>query len=101
MFTGADHTAWQALSSSFERIRYGADCYAYGLLASGFVDIVCEASLKSWDYLALAPIVEGAGGRMTDWEGAELTTGSGDRVVAAASARLHQAAVERLMCADR
>ena len=100
MFTGANQAAWEALSSSFERIRYGADCYAYGLLASGLVDIVCEASLKSWDYLALAPIVEGAGGRMTDWEGADLTIRSGDRVLAAATPRLHRAALERLMCAD-
>lgn len=100
MFTGSARRAWEDLSSSLERFRYGADCYAYGLLASGFVDVVCEASLKSWDYLALAPIVEGAGGRMTDWEGERLDVGSRDQVLAAASPRLHQAALERLMCAN-
>ena len=101
MFTGSARSAWNALSSSFERVRYGVDCYAYGLLASGFVDIVCEASLKSWDYLALAPIVRGAGGRMTDWDGSDLTLESGDRVLAAANMRLHRAAISRLTGAER
>ena len=96
MFTGSARSAWQTLSSSFERVRYGVDCYAYGLLASGFVDIVCEASLKSWDYMALAPIVRGAGGRMTDWRGSDLTMKSGDRVLASANQRLHRAAISRL-----
>lgn len=101
MFTGSAGHAWQMLSSSFERVRYGVDCYAYGLLASGYVDIVCEASLKSWDYLALAPIVRGAGGRMTDWNGYDLTLESGDRVLAAANMRLHRAAISRLEAPDR
>ncbi|MDE2746429.1 MAG: histidinol-phosphatase [Chloroflexota bacterium] len=100
MFRDAAQRAWVALSSSFERVRYGADCYAYGLLASGLVDIVCEASLKSWDYLALAPIVEGAGGRMTDWDGEQLTIDSQDRVLATATRRLHESALERLMCVN-
>ena len=100
MFEGADQRAWSALSATFERVRYGADCYAYGLLASGFVDIVCEASLKSWDYLALTPIVIGAGGQMTDWQGQKLTLSSKDRVVAAATLKLHRAALERLEGTD-
>lgn len=100
MFEGKAQQAWTSLSSTFERVRYGADCYAYGLLASGFVDIVCEASLKSWDYLALIPIVMGAGGQMTDWQGQTLTLDSKDRVVAAATLKLHRAALERLVDAD-
>ena len=51
---------------------YGGDCYAYGLLAAGFVDLVIEAGLKLYDYAALVPVVEGAGGVMTDWSGAPL-----------------------------
>ena len=93
MFVGAAHEAWSELGASLERVRYGADCYAYGLLASGFVDLVCEASLKSWDYLALVPIVRGAGGQMTDWEGAALTLESGDRVLGSANQQLHRAAI--------
>lgn len=96
MFSGSAKGGWQRLSSTLDRVRYGVDCYAYGLLASGYVDIVCEASLKSWDYLALAPIVRGAGGRMTDWSGSDLTLTSGDRVVAAATQRLHRAAITQL-----
>ena len=47
---------------------YGCDCYAYGLLASGFCDLVVEADMKPYDYMALVPIVTGAGGIMTDWQ---------------------------------
>ena len=47
---------------------YGCDCYAYGLLAAGFVDIVVEATMQPYDYLALVPIVQGAGGVITDWQ---------------------------------
>ena len=51
-------------------VRFGADCYAYGLLACGFIDLVIEASLKPYDFCAMVPIVEGAGGIATDWQGA-------------------------------
>jgi inositol-phosphate phosphatase / L-galactose 1-phosphate phosphatase / histidinol-phosphatase len=47
---------------------YGCDCYAYGLLACGFVDLVVEADLKAFDYMALVPVVQGAGGIITDWK---------------------------------
>lgn len=47
---------------------YGCDCYAYGLLATGTCDLVVEADMKPYDYMALVPIVQGAGGVMTDWE---------------------------------
>ena len=100
MFDGDARNAWDRLSSSCERVRYGVDCYAYGLLASGFADIVCEASLKLWDYLALAPIVQGAGGQMTDWHGKPLTLESGERVVASATQQLHRAAIGRLTDTD-
>lgn len=98
MFDSTAQAAWRSLSTRLDRVRYGIDCYAYGLLASGFVDIVCEASLKSWDYMALPPIVRGAGGRMTDWDGSELTLASSDRVLATANGGLHRAALEQLQC---
>ncbi len=47
---------------------YGCDCYAYGLLASGLCDLVVEADLKPYDYMALVPIITGAGGVITDWK---------------------------------
>ena len=59
---------------------YGGDCYNYGLVASGCLDLVCEAGLKLHDFAALVPVVEGAGGRMCDWQGDPLTARSaGDR----------------------
>jgi inositol-phosphate phosphatase/L-galactose 1-phosphate phosphatase/histidinol-phosphatase len=61
---------------------YGGDCYNYGLLASGFLDIVCESGLQFYDFAALAPIVEGAGGRMCDWNGDPLTADSAGHVLA-------------------
>ena len=61
---------------------YGGDCYNYGLLASGHLDLVCESGLKLHDFAALVPIVEGAGGRMCDWNGDPLTRDSEGHVLA-------------------
>ena len=61
---------------------YGGDCYNYGLLASGQLDIVCESGLKLYDFAALVPVVEGAGGRMCDWNGDPLTADSEGHVLA-------------------
>jgi len=57
-------------------VVYGGDCYNYGLLASGNIDIVCEAGLQIYDYAALVPVVEGAGGTMSDWQGNPLDADS-------------------------
>ena len=100
MFEGDAEPAWNRLRTQCGRVRYGADCYAYGLLAAGYVDLVCEADLKAWDYLPLVPIVTGAGGVMTDWTGAALTLAGGDRVLAAASQPLARAARAALSGGD-
>ncbi|TLP67966.1 histidinol phosphate phosphatase [Parasedimentitalea maritima] len=76
--------------------RFGGDCYSYGLLASGHVDLVVEAMLEPYDYFALIPVVEGAGGIITDWSGNRLQHGSDGRVVAAATPQLHRAALDLL-----
>ena len=96
MFVGESLTAYDRLAGSVKFPLYGADCYAYGMLAAGWTDLVCEASLKPYDWCALAPIVEGAGGRITDWEGRPLTITSGGRVLAAGDARMHAEAMARL-----
>lgn len=96
MFGGANRDAFQRLSAAAWRTVYGGDCYAYGLLASGHVDLVCEASLGTYDYCALAPVVEGAGGIITDWAGQSLTLDSDGRVLAAGDKTLHTLALERL-----
>jgi len=76
--------------------RFGGDCYSYALLAAGFIDLVVESQLKPFDYLPLLPVVEEAGGVMTDWEGNPLTLASDGRVIAAATPELHLEILERL-----
>jgi histidinol phosphatase-like enzyme (inositol monophosphatase family) len=71
-----------AKSVAERKIVYGGDCYNYGLVASGHVDIVIEAGLKLHDYAALVPVVEGAGGMMADWQGNPLDAGSDGTVIA-------------------
>jgi fructose-1,6-bisphosphatase/inositol monophosphatase family enzyme len=75
---------------------FGGDCYAYGLLAMGFADLVVEADLEPYDFLALVPVIEGAGGRVSDWRGRPLGLGSDGRVLAAGDARTHAAAMQLL-----
>lgn len=93
MFGGHDAHAFERLSDLVCRRAFGADCYAYGLLASGRIDLVVEADLKPYDFCALAPVIEGAGGVITDWNGAPLTLASDGRVCAAGDGRAHRAAL--------
>ncbi len=96
MFEGAAASAFERLRGSVRLTRFGADCYAYGLLAAGFVDLVVEASMKPYDYCALAPVVEGAGGIITDWQGKALSLHSDGRVAACGDPRLAEAARAKL-----
>ena len=74
--------------------RYGGDCYAYCMLAAGFVDVVIEAGLKPYDVAALIPIVEGAGGVITTWDGGSAHDGGA--VIAAGDRRIHAEALRLL-----
>ncbi len=96
MFGGPDAAAFARVSAAVKLTRFGADCYAYGLLAAGFVDLVLEASLKPYDFCAMIPIVEGAGGIATDWRGAGLGLASDGRVLVAGDRRVYQAALALL-----
>jgi histidinol phosphatase-like enzyme (inositol monophosphatase family) len=87
-FSPEDWTRYDMLSRKAMFRRFGGDCYQYGLLASGHCDLVVEASLKSFDFMALVPVIEGAGGVMSDWEGRPLNRDSDGRVVAAANEAL-------------
>ena len=79
---------WRRLADSARRVSWGGDCYAYGLIALGMIDVIAEPGLKVWDWAALVPVIEGAGGRMTDWRGRTLhPDGDGD-VLAVGDARL-------------
>jgi inositol-phosphate phosphatase/L-galactose 1-phosphate phosphatase/histidinol-phosphatase len=96
MFKGEDAAAFARVSAAVKLTRFGADCYAYGLLAAGFIDLVLEASLKPYDFCAMVPIVEGAGGVATDWRGAALDLASDGRILVAGDRRAHQAALALL-----
>src|SRR5437764_321575 len=74
--------------------RYGGDCYAYCMLAGGHVDLVIETELKPYDVLPLIPIIVGAGGMVTGWDGGSPTAGG--RIIAAGDQRIHQAAMALL-----
>jgi inositol-phosphate phosphatase/L-galactose 1-phosphate phosphatase/histidinol-phosphatase len=89
LFPDADAGAYRRISAACGMRTYGGDGYAYGLLASGWVDVVLESGLKLHDFAALATVVEGAGGIMTDWAGAPLTAKSDGRVLAVGNAALH------------
>ena len=71
-----------AQATDHKRMIMGGDCYNYALLATGFLDVVCEAGLKIHDYAALVPVVEGAGGLMCDWNGEPLHGDSAGHVLA-------------------
>ncbi|MCB1562827.1 MAG: histidinol phosphate phosphatase [Alphaproteobacteria bacterium] len=73
---------YEQFETAFKMMAWGGDCYMYGLLASGFMDIAVEANLSPYDFAALVPVVEGAGGHMRDWEGQPLTLASDGKTAA-------------------
>jgi myo-inositol-1(or 4)-monophosphatase len=95
LFTSrADAAGFERVKKMARMTRFGGDCYGYCLLAAGFVDIVVEAGLKPHDVAALIPIIEGAGGRITTWEG--RSAAQGGRIVAAGDEKIHEEALELL-----
>jgi myo-inositol-1(or 4)-monophosphatase len=93
-FNEAERAQFAKVENACRLSRYGGDCYAYGLIAMGFVDLVMEARLAHWDIAPLIPIVEGAGGVLTDWQGKPWHAGA--NVLAAGDRRIHAQAVELL-----
>jgi histidinol phosphatase-like enzyme (inositol monophosphatase family) len=96
MFEGAALTAFETLRDRSKFAIYGGDCYCYGQLASGFADLVVEADMDVYDFLALAPVVEGAGGLATDWRGRPIDLASDGRLLCAGDAAVHRQALEIL-----
>ncbi len=93
--------AFARLERAVNRRRFGGtDCYHYAMVASGWIDLACEAGLKLHDYAALVPVIEGAGGKITDWNGQPLTleseTSARGEAIAAGDARVHATAVTML-----
>lgn len=95
--TGAPSQISKNDAQRFERLdkacRYTVfqgDCYFYGLMANGALDVLVEDCLGVYDYIALAPIIKGAGGAITDWSGAELNLSSGSNLLATGDPELHE-----------
>ena len=82
MFDAATAPRFAAVKAAARRTTWGGDCIADGLLAMGLVDVVVDATMKPWDWAALVPVIEGAGGRCTDWAGQPLHLGSDGTVLA-------------------
>lgn len=91
-----DYAAFKRVSSLASITRLGGDSYAYGLVAAGHLDAVIETGLKPYDFLPILPIVEAAGGVMTDWAGQPLGLASEGHVIAAATHELHAELIEQI-----
>jgi histidinol-phosphatase len=91
----ADRRAYARVEGKARLTRYGGDCYAYCALAAGFVDLIVETNLKPHDIVALAPIIEGAGGVVTTWEGENAANGG--RILAAGDRRVYEQARRLLL----
>ena len=89
-----DRAIFSRIEQGARLSRYGGDCYSYCMLAAGHVDLVVETELKPYDIAALIPIVTGAGGVVTTWEGEGAQNGG--RIVAAGDPRVHEAALKLL-----
>lgn len=92
---------WQTIVTQARLVRYGGDCYNYALLAAGHIDAVIEQQLAPYDICALIPIIEAAGGRITDWHGTpiNLTDNKSLQVLACGDAQLHQTILPQLASA--
>jgi histidinol phosphatase-like enzyme (inositol monophosphatase family) len=99
LFNPAELGGFTMVRDTARLTRYGCDCYAYGMIAAGGVDMVIESGLRVWDVAALIPIVRGAGGVFTNWRGGPAALGG--QVIAASDQRLiDQALVALKRCAD-
>ncbi|MCD7457498.1 Bifunctional phosphatase IMPL2, chloroplastic [Datura stramonium] len=103
LFNGDAEIAFARVRSKVKVPLYGCDCYAYALLASGFVDLVIESGLKPYDFLSLVPVIEGAGGIITNWKGQQFnwkasagSPATSLNVVAAGDKQVHQQALDAL-----
>ena len=94
LMNDADRAAFGRVEQEVRLTRYGGDCYSYCMLAAGHVDLVIETELKPYDIAALIPIITGAGGVVTTWEGEPAQNGG--RIIAAGDPRVHEAALKLL-----
>ena len=90
MFKGKNQKVYKSVRAKIGETLFGADCYAHGLMASGFIDVLLEASLKPYDYVASVAIISGAGGKFTDWNGNDLNLNSDGKILATGDLKIHK-----------
>lgn len=93
-FSRSERAAFERVCEGARMSYFGGDCYGYALLAMGFIDVIIEGRLAPWDVAALIPVIENAGGVITDWGGSAFANGG--NVIAAGDARVHAEAVKML-----
>ena len=91
---GPVRDVFDAIEETVYLSQFNTDCYGYGLLAAGFIDLVIEQGLQPYDYLPILPILAGAGAIVTDWKGRPVELGSFGRVIVAGDRRVHAQALE-------
>jgi len=92
-FSGAELGSWTQVRATARVARTGCDAYAYAMVAAGTMDLVIEAGLQSWDIEAAVPVIEGAGGLVTDWRGERIGRNGGQMAIAGDRACLDEALV--------
>ena len=95
-YGAAEFEAFERLKAAVRWTVYGGSCLAYARIASGRIDLGIDAGLDPVDYCALVPVIRGAGGAITDWEGGALSLHSGSRILAAGDPRAHAQALDLL-----
>jgi histidinol phosphatase-like enzyme (inositol monophosphatase family) len=96
IFTDETRPAFERLRAGVRRTSWGGDCYGFGLMALGQIDVIVESDLKPWDWAALVPVITGAGGSVTDWAGAPLRLDGPGKVLALGNPALLPEAVRLL-----
>ena len=95
-----DKSHSEVIKQIYSKVKFpifGTDCYAYGLLISGKVDIIIEANMKPWDYMAQVALINEVGGIITDWSGNELNTHSDGKVIASQTRECYEEAMSFLI----
>ena len=90
MFQERNKKIYKNVRAKIGECLFGADCYSHGLMSLGFVDVILEANLKPWDYIASASIISGAGGKITDWNNNDLNLQSDGRILATGDSNIHK-----------
>jgi myo-inositol-1(or 4)-monophosphatase len=93
-FSKDERTALRRMREKVRMSRWGGDCYIFGVLAMGFVDVIVESYFKRWDVAALIPVIEGAGGIITNWQGGDCSEGG--QCLASGDPRIHKQAIALL-----